>query len=92
MIPLVFVPLRSEGKLLMPVGGGKSVVSDYLHLRRAVVAVCDERGWMLHHRSKALTRCVTGEVMPVEVVRTSGGMLLGVWKAELLNAVPGDVR
>lgn len=85
MFSFVIRPLRTEGKLLLPVGPGTVVHTDHLHQRRAIVAVCDKRGWMIHRRSSDLRTCVVGEQMPCEVVFSVGGkMLLGVWKAEVV--------
>lgn len=79
MITLTIQPLRTEGRVLLPVGKPQTITTDYLNVRRAVVEVCGERGWYIHKRSKDLARCVSGAA-PVAVACTVGGqMLLGVW-------------
>lgn len=78
---LTFIPLRTEGRVLVPRMTAHMVVeSDYLNSRRAIVEECGERGMCLHKRSADLARCVAGEKAPTAVAYTvGGGMLVGVW-------------
>lgn len=76
---LTLQPLRTEGRVLLPVGNPQTIESDYLNTRRAIVEECGERGMCLHKRSADLARCVAG-VSPAAVAYTvGGGMLVGVW-------------
>lgn len=79
MITLTIQPLRADGRVLLPTGTPKTIESDYLNSRRAIVEECGERGMCLHKRSADLARCVSG-VSPAAVAYTVGGeMLVGVW-------------
>lgn len=78
-ITLTVQPLHTEGKVLMPIGQPFTIESDYLHVGRAIVEESRERGWCVHKRSKDLARRVSAQVAPREVVKSEGGMLLGVW-------------
>lgn len=76
---LTIRPLVAEGKMLLPVGQPFNIVTDYLHIGRAVIEECRERNWSVHKRSKAFTRRVSAETPPKAVVRSEGGLLLAVW-------------
>lgn len=78
-ITLTIQPLRTEGKLLLPIGRSFEIVSDYLNSRRAIVEESRERNWSVHVRSVALARRVSAETPPKAVVKSEGGVLLGVW-------------
>lgn len=79
MITLTIHPLRADGRVLLPTGTPKTIESDYLNSRRAIVEECGQRGMCLHKRSADLARCVAGTA-PSAVAYTVGGeMLVGVW-------------
>ena len=78
-LTLTVQPLRTEGKVLLPIGAPFEILSDYLHITRAVREESRERGWSVHKRSEQLVRCVVGETSPSAVVKSGGGLLLAVY-------------